>query len=415
MTPVISARFAMRPTALVRRSAAPRPRYAPPADRQTVRADPAGTAAYAVRAASADACAIVSFRLGGRDGVSVEAAKWAGRSAGSASRSRTVAGEGTGRPPGRRAWPSTPTAPPTAAELDGGPRRGRPGASSRTSARSRSTPPPPPWSPRPARAGRPCCTTTTSPGSDPTSPTSGRRPTTRPGATSPSTSSAGRELAAARASPPSTIYNTFDPDPPAGDRAATRAALGVGRRAGSCSNRPGPSPRKNVAGGLALAEALGATYWLLGPAEDGYGPELERLLAAARVPGPARAGAGAGHRRPTPTPPATSVVLPSTWEGFGNPAVESAVHRRPLAIGPYPVAAELAAFGFRLVRRRPSRAPLAAWLTHPDAELLEHNLRGGPASTSTSADLPARSARSSPACRWPRRRRPAAPVASDRP
>jgi len=67
-----------------------------------------------------------------------------------------------------------------------------------------------------------------------------------------------------------------------------------------------------------------------------------------------------------------AVLLPSLWEGFGNPSVESATYRRPLAIGPYPVAAELAAFGFRWFdSNEPSQ--LGNWLDHPDSDLLDHN------------------------------------------
>ena len=129
--------------------------------------------------------------------------------------------------------------------------------------------------------------------------------------------------------------------------------------------------RKNVGAALALAEAVGGTYWLLGPAEDGYGPELDRLVAAARCP--VILGEPAGT---VPIGDAyaacDAVLLPSLWEGFGNPSVESATHRRPLAIGPYPVASELAAFGFRWFGADDPRS-LADWLRSPDAGLLDHN------------------------------------------
>jgi glycosyltransferase involved in cell wall biosynthesis len=166
-----------------------------------------------------------------------------------------------------------------------------------------------------------------------------------------------------------TVYGGFALPGP-GRRELARARLGVppGRRLLLQPTRA--IPRKNVPAGLALAEALGADYWLTGPAEEGYGPELAHVLAAAdcrvhrRIP--------AGLEVDDAYAAADAIVFPSTWEGFGAPLVESALHRRPLAIAGYPVAAELAAFGFRWFPVADPE-PLRAFLRRPDAALLEAN------------------------------------------
>jgi glycosyltransferase involved in cell wall biosynthesis len=171
------------------------------------------------------------------------------------------------------------------------------------------------------------------------------------------------------------VMNSFDVDGAGGDRKRTREKLGLADGDRLLLQPTRAIARKNVAGGLAVAAGIGATYWLLGPAEDGYGPELEELLAGARCPvihgaGPGGAGAGADVRDAYAG--CDAVTLPSTWEGFGNPAIESAVEKRPLAIGSYPVAGELRSFGFRWFDSD-DPAPLGRFLDAPDPSLLAHN------------------------------------------
>jgi mannosylglucosylglycerate synthase len=170
------------------------------------------------------------------------------------------------------------------------------------------------------------------------------------------------------------VYNSFDIDLQRGDRDEARRLLGVSSSECLVLQPTRAIPRKNVPGGLCLAESLGATYWLMGPAEDGYGAQLDVVLGRART----RVLRGRGPKgRPLSMNDAYAaadvVVLPSSWEGFGNPSVESAVHMRPLAIGDYPVARELAAFGFSWF---PASDPssVACWLERPDPSLLSRNL-----------------------------------------
>jgi len=184
-----------------------------------------------------------------------------------------------------------------------------------------------------------------------------------------------------------TVYNAFDPSPARGARDATRAALGIGPMESLLLQPTRALARKNVGDAIALAEGAGATYWLLGPAEDGYGPELARLVDAARCPvilGPPSERCTIADAYAA----CDAVALPSSWEGFGNPSVESATHDRALAIGPYPVAAELAAFGFRWFDAT-DPASVAAWLAAPDAALLAHN-HAVAAAHFNLADLPSR-------------------------
>lgn len=170
------------------------------------------------------------------------------------------------------------------------------------------------------------------------------------------------------------VRNCFDTEAPLGDRAQARAACGVREGEIVVLQPTRAIPRKNVPGAIAVAEELGATYWLLGPAEDGYGSELERLLAHASVRVMSGFPAtGAPFRIADAYAACDVVAMPSFWEGFGNPTIESAIHRRPLSIGPYPVAAELEAFGFEWFGLDQTSA-LAAWLAEPDPALLEHNL-----------------------------------------
>jgi glycosyltransferase involved in cell wall biosynthesis len=166
-----------------------------------------------------------------------------------------------------------------------------------------------------------------------------------------------------------TVRNVFEPDPPLGRRDVTRHELGLtNERLVLFPTRA--IPRKNVAGAVRLAEELTAVLWLLGPAEDGYGPELEKLIRASRIG--VRRGLPEGFEIHDAYAASDLVVMPSTWEGFGNPVLESVTHHRPLAVYPYPVLEEIRAFGFRFFDLS-DVAGIDAFLNEPDLTLLQHN------------------------------------------
>ena len=193
-----------------------------------------------------------------------------------------------------------------------------------------------------------------------------------------------RELAE-RGIPAVTVRNAFDLDAPPGRRDTTRALLGLGDDDVLVLQPTRAVARKNIPAALRLSEELagrlGAAvhYWLPGPAEDGYAPALARLVDAARVPvlrdAPQDLPFPDGRGGMADAYAACDVVVfPSTaGEGFGQPAIESVWARRPLAVASYPALEEIVAHGFAFLPVDDPDA-VAAAVARPDPAVLDANL-----------------------------------------
>ncbi len=189
-----------------------------------------------------------------------------------------------------------------------------------------------------------------------------------------------------------TIRNAFDFDAPPGDRELTRKEMDFADNELVVLQPTRAIARKNVPAGLCFAERLRALvtdrpvrYWLTGPAEDGYDATLAATLAGATV-----LLANGRTLRPADAYAAADVVVfPSAWEGFGNPFIESIVARRPIAVADYPVLHELRDVLDLELWDVTDPETIAAWLAAPDPVRLEANRERARARLDV-ADLPAR-------------------------
>jgi glycosyltransferase involved in cell wall biosynthesis len=202
-----------------------------------------------------------------------------------------------------------------------------------------------------------------------------------------------RELHARGYADALTIHNYFDLDPAPRDRMGTRAEFGFGDDDFVLFQPARAIERKNVPGALRFAQQLSAgapglamRLWISGPAEDGYAPVLERIVERASLPITLGRASTAGDAYAA----ADLVVYPSTWEGFGNPVVESIAYRRACAAYPYPVLAEIVAAGVRVFSTQQPET-VAKFLAEPVAvrdRYFDANLSRSRVSFSL-ADLPA--------------------------
>jgi mannosylglucosylglycerate synthase len=176
-----------------------------------------------------------------------------------------------------------------------------------------------------------------------------------------------------------TVRNAFDLEAPPGRRTETRAALGVGPDDVLVLQPTRAIARKNIPAALRLSEELAARlgrpvrYWLPGPAEDGYAATLAEVLATSAVPVLRTHPGAIGFAMGDAYAACDLVVFPSTGgEGFGQPVIESVWADRPLAVLSYPALEEIVALGFSFL---PADDPdaVAGALRQPDAPTMARN------------------------------------------
>lgn len=173
-----------------------------------------------------------------------------------------------------------------------------------------------------------------------------------------------------------TLRNAFDLDPVRGDRGHTRAAFGFTHDDVVLLQPTRAIPRKNIPAAIEFAAELARReparafrLWITGPAEDGYDDVFARLVAGSTVP----VTVGRAASAPDAYAAADVILFPSTWEGFGNPVIESIAHRRPIVVGHYPALDELRGFGVRLLSID-DVGTVQDWLSTPNPAVLEANV-----------------------------------------
>jgi glycosyltransferase involved in cell wall biosynthesis len=171
------------------------------------------------------------------------------------------------------------------------------------------------------------------------------------------------------------IRNAFDLDPPAGDREKTRSSLGFAEDDVVVLQPTRAIPRKEVGRGIDFATALQTEfpgrvvrYWLTGPAEDGFHAELEALVGRSAVP----VTEGRASRPEDAYAASDVVAFPSSWEGFGNPVIEATIAGKPIVVGHYPVLDELIDLGLRVLSID-DPSGVAAHLRTPDPQIAAAN------------------------------------------